>query len=100
MKQFSVILILFIAIDFSMADEKEQTEKQVKQVKPALVVIDIQNDFMSYVPEDEAKLGLEMINAAIWIFRENGLPIVRVYHTDPKWGPAPDSEGFQFPESI
>jgi hypothetical protein len=54
MKQFSVILILFIAINFTMADEKEQTEKQVKQVKPALVVIDIQNDFMSYVPEDEA----------------------------------------------
>jgi nicotinamidase-related amidase len=97
MKQFSVILFLFLAINFSMADEKNQEQKQIK---PALVVIDIQNAFMHYIPEDEAKLGLEYINAAIWIFRENGLPIVRVYHTDPNWGPHPDSAAFQFPETI
>ena len=100
MKQFSIILILFLAINFTMADEKGQEQKQVKSVKPALVVIDIQNEFMPYIPEDEAKLGLEMINASIWIFRENGFPIVRVYHTDPNWGPKTDSEGFQFPSSI
>ncbi|MBM3285906.1 MAG: isochorismatase family protein [Candidatus Eisenbacteria bacterium] len=31
---------------------------------------------------------------------ERGLPVIRVYHTDPKWGPAKDSDGFQFMPSI
>jgi nicotinamidase-related amidase len=35
-----------------------------------------------------------------WFFREHGLPVIRVYHTDLKWGPAPDSDGFQFLPSI
>ena len=43
---------------------------------------------------------MEFINACIRQFRRHGFPIIRVYHTEPKWGPDPDSEEFQFPETV
>ncbi|MFC1573499.1 isochorismatase family cysteine hydrolase, partial [Candidatus Eisenbacteria bacterium] len=48
----------------------------------------------------EQDLAMRMINGAIWQFRQHGLPIIRIYHTDPKWGPEPDSDDFEFPESV
>jgi len=100
MKLLPVILIFFV-IFTSVSAQTDETELQVdKHLKPCLVVIDIQNDFLPYIPEGDNKLGLEMINAAIFMFRERDLPVIRVYHTDPKWGPEPDSDGFQFPESV
>lgn len=69
-------------------------------MKPVLLVIDVQNEFLPYMSELDVKRAPDMINGAIWMFRQRGLPIIRVYHTDPKWGPAPDSPGFQFMPSI
>ena len=78
-----------------------ETEKAApKRMKPALVVMDIQNEFMQYMADEDKKFAPEVINAAIMRFRENGFPVIRVYHTDPKWGPKPDSPEFQFPETI
>jgi len=91
-------MTVMLSLAFSQSDQPE-TENS-KQLKPCLVVIDIQNEYLPYVPEREKDLGLQMINAAIQLFREEGFPIIRVYHTDPKWGPKTDSEGFQFPESV
>ena len=91
-------MTVMLSLAFSQSDQPE-TENS-KQLKPCLVVIDIQNEYLPYVPEPEKDLGLQMINAAIQLFREEGFPIIRVYHTDPKWGPKTDSEGFQFPESV
>jgi nicotinamidase-related amidase len=73
---------------------------QDKVTKPALIVIDIQNEFLPYMAEDGKKLIMEMINGAIWAFRQHNLPVIRVYHTDPGWGPKPGTESFEFPKSI
>ena len=77
-----------------------QTLHDKKQLKPALVIIDIQNQYLPYMSESDKKLALEMINASIFLFRQYNLPIIRVYHTDPKWGPKPDTKEFEFPDSI
>jgi nicotinamidase-related amidase len=71
-----------------------------KRMKPLLLVIDIQNEYLSMVPEREKEVALYMINAAIELFRENGFPVIRVYHTDLKYGPKPDTEAFEFPKSV
>jgi nicotinamidase-related amidase len=68
--------------------------------KPALLVIDIQNAFLPMVPETDRKIGLYVIDATIKLFRENGLPVVRVYHTEPGQGPLPGTEAFEFPSSV
>jgi len=78
-----------------------QAQEAIKdqEMKPALLVIDIQNSFLEYM-SDEKKLAMEMINAAIYTFRQMKLPIIRVYHTNPGWGPAPGTEAFEYPKSV
>jgi len=71
-----------------------------KQMKPALLVIDVQNDFLPMMSEADCKTAPMTINAAIWYFRQRGFPVIRIYHTDPQWGPTIDSEGFQFAPDI
>ncbi|MBN1425461.1 isochorismatase family protein [Candidatus Fermentibacteria bacterium] len=68
--------------------------------KPALLVIDIQNEFLNQVPEWDRRVGLWMINVVIGLFREHKFPVIRVYHTDPLRGPAPGTEPFEFPASV
>jgi nicotinamidase-related amidase len=69
-------------------------------MKPALLVIDIQNRYLPMMAQDEKDLALRVINGAIWLFRQHNLPVIRVYHTDLQFGPKPDEEDFQFPSSI
>lgn len=68
--------------------------------KPALVVMDIQNAFMPYMDCEETEGALPMINATIELFRKHGLPVIRVYHTDPAHGPQPGTESFEFAEAV
>jgi nicotinamidase-related amidase len=70
------------------------------KMKPALVVMDVQNAFLPYMDEQDKKVGLETINYVIALFRDNGFPVIRVYHTDPGEGPAPGTEGFEFPKTV
>lgn len=70
------------------------------KITPALLVVDIQNAFLVQVVDREKAVGLWMINEAIAMFRERDLPIIRVYHTDPLRGRAPDTEPFEFPASV
>ena len=71
-------------------------------MKPALLVIDIQNIWLNTNPGLKASLELrvEVINSAIALFRKRGLPIIRVYHVDKGEGPEPGTEGFEFTTSI
>lgn len=69
-------------------------------MKPALLVIDIQNVYLPMMAAEERDLALKVINGAIWLFRKYNLPIVRIYHTNPEQGPHPDSEAFAFPSTV
>lgn len=71
-------------------------------MRPALLVIDIQNKWLDSSPGLKASLEqrVETINSAIAMFRKKGLPIIRVYHVDKEEGPLPDTEEFDFLPSI
>jgi nicotinamidase-related amidase len=71
-----------------------------KRMRPALLVIDIQNEFLPMVSEREKEIGMYMINGMIDMFREQGFPVIRVYHTTPGEGPEPGTPAFEFPESV
>ncbi len=81
----------------AFAGEKDEDKKEMK---PALLVMDIQNQYLEYMDDDDRDIPMYMINAAIALFREHGLPVIRVYHTDPEYGPEPGTEEFAFPESV
>lgn len=100
MKRTSLVLcfvMLGLAATLSPAAAQKTTPAKMK---PALLVIDIQNAYLPKMSEQDRKLGMEMITYYIELFRKNGFPIIRVYHTDPQTGPKPDSEAFEFPKSV
>jgi len=100
MKKLSFLMLVILMTNFILANPQQVEEKEQKRMKPVLLVIDIQNKYIPYMSEEDRKFGLEMINYAIMLFRQNGFPIIRVYHTDPEWGPKPDTEDFEFPKTV
>lgn len=100
MKEIWVLIFFFVMIPFLLAETKNPEVKAGKQMKPALIVIDIQNRYLPMMAQDEKDLALRLINGAIWLFRQHDLPVIRVYHSDPQYGPNPGDEDFEFPESI
>ena len=71
-------------------------------MKPALLVIDVQNDFfnLNQACSDSLKSAIEYINAAIDLFRKKNLPIVAVQHKNEEQGLVPGKPGFDVPESV
>ena len=100
MKCLPVILIPILCLSLMASDSTQTASVESSVMKPCLVVIDIQNQYLKYIPERDKFLAMEMINALIQFFRASNYPIIRVYNTHPKWGPVPDSEAFEFPESV
>lgn len=104
MKKASAIFVL-CAVTLITASGRANPAKcdemnSAQRTKPALLVIDIQNAYLPYMSEEDKGIGMYMINAAIELFRANGFPVIRVYHTDPKEGPPPGTEAFEFPETV
>ncbi len=75
-------------------------ENDIVKGKPVLIVMDTQNAFMPMMDSTEIDGAKRMINATIALFREQGLPVVRVYHTSTEHGPPRGSDAFQFPSDI
>ncbi len=99
MNKSLIVLMIVLMILGSAAYAGEKGEGK-KEMKPALIVIDIQNKYIGYMDDDDVEIPMYMINAAIALFREHGLPVIRIYHTDPEYGPEPGTEDFEFPESV
>ena len=71
-------------------------------MKPALLVIDIQNEFfnLNQACSDSLKSAIEYVNAAIDLFREKNLPVVVIQHKSEEKGLVPGKSGFDVPESV
>lgn len=94
-KLFLIIISLVLMCNTLFGQEKGK-----KELKPALLVIDVQNAFIPMMDQNDKDRAFQMINGAIWVFENFKLPIIRIYHQDEKWGPATDSEGFKFDSTI
>ena len=95
-----MLLMLSLLVSLSWLFSVEAEKSIPVKMKPALLVIDIQNAYLPRMDDIDKKLGMEMINYFIGLFRANGFPVIRVYHTDLKMGPKPDSEEFEFPKTV
>ena len=71
----SILALVLVAPAALAADEVVA----VPAGKPALIVMDVQNAFMPYMDEEDIEGAVQMINATIALFREAGLPVIRVY---------------------
>ncbi len=100
MKKFLSTIILISLVSIGSCYSQDNNAQKSKRMKPALLVIDIQNAFLTMVPDREKEVGMYMINAMIDLFRKNGYPIIRIYHQDLIEGPKTDSEAFEFPTTV
>lgn len=93
-------LILTLLLMFSSVLYSQDTEVQDKEsIKPALLVIDIQNAYLDMVPEREKEVAMYMINLCIDLFHSKGYPVIKIQHYSKEYGPQQGTEGFEFPES-
>jgi nicotinamidase-related amidase len=71
-----------------------------KDLKPALLVIDVQNRYIPFMPEREKELAFFFINLLIELFRKCDFPIIRIYHHNKEKGPKPNTEEFEYPDTL
>jgi nicotinamidase-related amidase len=71
-------------------------------MKPALLVIDIQNDFFNFsqVCADSLKSAIEYVNAATGLFRKKNLPVVIIQHENEGNNLVPGRPGFDVPDTV
>ena len=94
----SVLLWLPLVLVLSVPATAEEQEEL--EIRPALLVVDVQNIWLPRMAEGDRNTAPENINKAIALFRESGNPIYAVYHSDPKYGPEPGTEPFRFPDWV
>lgn len=70
------------------------------ELKPVLLVMDVQNIWMPKMAEEDRESAPGKINEAIALFREFGHPVVAIYHSSPERGPERGTEPFQFIDSV
>ena len=80
--------------------KKKSKMGQANKIKPALLVIDIQNFSLKYIPDKDKEAALNKINMYIDLFRNHAFPIIRIYHFNKQHGLIQGSKDFEFPESI
>ena len=90
------ILFMIISVNSFSQDQKEQKT----QIKPALLVIDIQNAYLSGMAQREKEVAMLNINYYIQSFRSHGYPIIRIYHYSKQYGPEQGTEQFEFPSTV
>jgi nicotinamidase-related amidase len=71
-----------------------------KQIKPALLIIDVQNTYLKSIPQGDKELAIFFINLLIGLFRKHNFPIIRIYHHNIENGPNPNTDEFEYPSSI
>jgi nicotinamidase-related amidase len=76
------------------------SKKVEKKIKPALLIIDVQNRYLATIPPRDKEISIFFINLLINLFRKHDFPVIRIYHQDTKNGPIPDTEEFEYPASI
>ena len=96
MRKIIITLITMLSVSLSLSAQ----EKTKYPIRPALIVIDLQNQFLPMMDQEGKDFTFYVINAYIDGFRSAGLPIVRIYHSDKTAGPFPGTPEFEFPEDI
>ena len=73
---------------------------QKNKIKPALLVIDIQNFSLKFIPAKDIEPALFRINMLMDLFRKHDFPIIRIYHLNEQHGLVQGTEDFEFPKSV
>ena len=94
------IISFLVMILLGAATLTSEGQTPANTVKPALLVIDIQNAFLPMIPDAERESAMANINYYISQFRAHGYPVILIYHHGEEYGVKPGTDIFEFPESV
>jgi len=94
------IISAFLTLILGVMTFTASAQTTAAPVKPALLVIDIQNAFLPMIPEADKESAMGHINYYISLFREHGFPVILVYHHGEEYGVRPGTDLFEFPASV
>ena len=101
MKTKPVRMLTLICFSFLvMCGLSSAQDTKKKELKPALLVIDVQNAYIPMMDQSDKDLAFKYINGVIRLFEHYKLPVIRVYHQDVNSGPDEKSEAFRFDPKI
>lgn len=100
MKKQIIYLLILITIVTIQSYSQDKTGQAKVTVKPALLIIDIQNAYLTMVPEREKEVALYFINHLIELFHNSGFPVINIYHFSEEFGPKQGTDEFEFPSSV
>jgi nicotinamidase-related amidase len=98
MKKLTIFAVILMAMLSTNAFSQEK--KESKPIKPALLVIDVQNAYLTYMDTRDKEVGMYFINSLIELFRSHGYPVIRIYHHNVADGPHPGSDQFEYPSTV
>jgi nicotinamidase-related amidase len=98
MKMKKFVFTLFVIISCNAFSQTQNVQRT--QIKPALLVIDIQTAYLSGMPQREKEMAMLNINYYIQLFRSHGYPVIRIYHYNKQFGPEQGTEQFEYPGSV
>lgn len=73
-KAVASMIVVVLILTTTVTHAEEQSGK--KEIKPALLLIDVQNEWMPRMSEEDRGSAPEIINEAIALFREFGYPVI------------------------
>jgi nicotinamidase-related amidase len=77
-----------------------ENSQRKKDLNPALLIIDVQNRYIPFIPQRDKELAFFFINSLIELFRKHDFPVIRIYHNNEENGPKQNTDEFEYPESI
>jgi nicotinamidase-related amidase len=94
--------IIFLLVSLAMLSVciSQTQDKKPERMHPALLVIDIQNQFLPMMDERDTAIPIYAINVYMDEFRKRGFPVILIYHSDKDYGPFPGTPEFEFPQGV
>nr|NQU93133.1 isochorismatase family protein [Bacteroidota bacterium] len=96
----TMLFILMLCLAAPVFTQEGQDGKEKRTMKPALLVVDVQKQYLPMMSAEDQEKAIEYLNYAIYLFRKFNQPVIRIYHTSNEWGPEPGSDAFQFHDSL
>ncbi len=79
MKKLTILLFVLIVLGFTFSMEAQEINTN-EDMKPALLVIDVQKAYFKKMDQSAVETPIEVINDVVKLFNKHNLPTIYIYH--------------------
>jgi nicotinamidase-related amidase len=100
MEKIAILIFILCLVISGNSRALQKDEPGKTGIRPALLVIDVQNAYLKGIPEHDRNVAFYYINHLLDLFHEHGWPVIRIYHSGGEITQATGGEEFEFPASV